>query len=80
MDAILGLPIDSIVQELYLPEDVKDALISKNNSLSDILTLVVCYEKGDWDKVLDLAKELSVDPDIIAKNYFDSLEWVKNIA
>ena len=79
MDAILGLSIETILKEVYLPEDVKDALISKNNSLSDILTLVVCYERGEWDKVLDLAKELSIDPDVIAKNYFDSLEWAKNI-
>lgn len=79
MDAILGVTIESVVTELYLPDEVKDALISKNNSLSDILTLVISYEKGDWDKVLELAKELSIDPDVIAQNYFDSLEWVKSI-
>ena len=79
MDAILSVPIESVVTELYLPEEVKDALILKNNSLSDILTLVISYEKGDWDKVLEIAKELSIDPDVIAQNYFNSLEWVKSI-
>ncbi|PRR81700.1 EAL and HDOD domain-containing protein [Clostridium vincentii] len=80
MDAILGAPIDNIVKELYLPDEVKDALISKNNSLNDILSLVISYEKGDWNRVLDFAKELSIKPDIIVKNYFDSLEWVRTIA
>lgn len=80
MEAILNMPIDSIVQELYLPEEVKDALISKNNSLSDILTLVICYEKGDWNKVLDLAEQLAINPDIITRTYLDSLEWIKDIS
>jgi len=79
MDAILSVPIENVVKELYLPEEVSQALILKNNNFSDILELVISYEKGDWDKVLDLAKELSIDPTIIAEKYFDSLEWVKTI-
>ncbi len=64
MDSISGVPLNNILEELPLSEDVKNALSGEENKFRRLLEFVIHYEEADWDEVY---KELSVyDLDIEA--------------
>ena len=51
LDCLLNKPIDELVNQITLAEEIKDALISKAGPLGDLLSLVVAYEEGHWEDV-----------------------------
>ena len=46
MDAILNCSMESVVNDIYLPDEVKDGLIGEENTLNIILKVVISYRKG----------------------------------
>ncbi|NMM62015.1 HDOD domain-containing protein [Clostridium sp. P21] len=79
IDVILGQPIDIIVNDLCLSNEVKDALLDKENILNSIIKLITFYEKGLWDKVDLYSKKLKIDKSDLSNCYFESLNWLKQL-
>lgn len=79
LDALLDQPMAEAVENLDLPEDVKQALIFNAGELNSILQLVYSYEKGDWAEVSTLSKRIKLDKKDITAYYFDSIEFSKEI-
>jgi EAL and modified HD-GYP domain-containing signal transduction protein len=48
LDAIFDQPIEAILVDLSLTEDLSIALVGGTNPMSDVLALVVAQERGDW--------------------------------
>ena len=56
LDVLLDQPMQSIVQELNLSEEISDTLTgAKKTPLSLVLSLAEAYERGDWDEVNRMA-------------------------
>ncbi len=51
IDALLGVPMDDILNKLPLNDAISDALKGKNNDYKLTLDLVILIEKGEWTKV-----------------------------
>ena len=79
MDVILNLPLEKILDELSIGEDIKIALTKESNKLGIIYMLVKCYEKGNWEMVMILSKELKININDIRSTYFDVLSWIKDM-
>jgi EAL and modified HD-GYP domain-containing signal transduction protein len=77
IDVILSQPIEIIVNDLYLSNEVKDALLNKENTLGSIIKLITFYEKGLWDKVDSYSEKLNITNHDLSNCYFESLNWVK---
>lgn len=75
MDAILKCPIEVILKELYLSDEIKDGLIEEANLLNKILKLAINYERGQWEKVALCAKEVKIDLNKLAGAYVESVKW-----
>lgn len=63
LDTILGIPIETVVEQLALSPQVEAALLRREGSLGDILTCVVQYEQADptWSAHIDLPSEAVVE-------------------
>ncbi len=48
-DVLAGVPLESIVQELALPIEVKEALLSRTGPAGEVLEAVIAYERGEFD-------------------------------
>ncbi len=79
MDAILERSMSSILAEMPIAEDVKVALLGKDNSFRQVLETVVAYEKGDWGKFSRLAGRLKLHEAVVPEIYLKSVEWTKQI-
>jgi c-di-GMP-related signal transduction protein len=75
MDAMLDSSMESILENLPLPERVKTALTGGHGILSPYLTLVKNWERGSWKEVKQLALDIGVGSDSIPAFYLDAVEW-----
>ncbi len=80
MDAILNCPMEAVINDIYLPDEVKDALLGNKNVLNEILDLAINYEKGEWDRVVACSEKLQIDVNEISEIYLGSLEWSQNMS
>lgn len=69
LEGLLNKPMKDIVKKLYLAEALQEALVEKTGALGQILSLVIDYEEGHWDK-LAAHEYLGVD---LSKLYIESL-------
>ena len=74
LDALLDQPMEKVLEELSLAEDLGLALLSHEGELGYVLDLVIRYERGDWD---------GLDKDIAAEElksaYFDAMRWTSRV-
>jgi c-di-GMP phosphodiesterase len=69
-DALLEVPLETIVDELPLAEEVSGALLHRAGPAGSILDAVVSYERGDFD-----AASLGALSRGVATSYRDALGW-----
>src|SRR5579884_2625335 len=69
-DALLDVPLETIVEELPLADEVGAALLRRDGPAGSILDAVVSYERGEFD-----AASLQAHSRGIAVCYRDALGW-----
>ena len=70
-EAVANAPIEVLVGELPLRDDVASALVSGEGELGRLLTAVIAYECGDFAP----ARRLTGASDLIAETYLESIRW-----
>ncbi len=75
LDVFLSQPMEEVLTELPLAEDIKQALRGEEGDYRKLLDLVLLYEKGDFDQALAIAtNDYQLDPLQSMLCYLDSLE------
>ena len=75
IDGILDQQINTVFDIIPVHNDIKDALLNKNNYLKHYLTLAKLTELGDWKKSSLLAFKLSLNPTDICEAHHLATEW-----
>ena len=75
LDVLLSLPMEDVLKEVALTDDINAALLGEDNDLRRLLDLVVAYEKGDWDAVITCSDRLNLPADQLKPTYDNVLEW-----
>lgn len=78
MEYLLNRPLASILQELPIHGDIKQALQGADNCLGNILTLIIAYEQGDWQTVSRYAQIYFIPAKVLSNLYVKALEWSEN--
>lgn len=75
LDALLDLPMDQVLSQLPLAEDLRVALLESTGAMGAAIECVVAYERGEWDRVRfgDLTRS-----DIRAA-FLEAVSWVEDI-
>ncbi|WP_366923187.1 HDOD domain-containing protein [Metallumcola ferriviriculae] len=76
IDVLIGRPIEQVLNEVLLPDKVKDALLGEQNKFNTILGIIKNYELNSWDQIAPLADELQIDYKDIRNAYLDALKWI----
>ncbi len=80
IDAILDTPIERVMDNLPLSDNIKAALVKKEGILADYLDLVCAYEAGQWDKIPKIAQNLGVAEEKVPEYYVDAVTWADSYA
>lgn len=82
LDAIVGRPLEELLGELALADDVRDALLgkaSRESRMAAVYELVLAYEKGEWEGLSKTASRLGVPKEVIPDVYVDAISWSEQI-
>lgn len=79
LDVILKRPMNEVLVELNATYSIKNALIHRSGEYGTIYEMILCYERGEWDKVVDYSNTLRIDFNMVSKAYMDSLVWYNQL-
>ncbi|MCX7642573.1 MAG: HDOD domain-containing protein [Armatimonadetes bacterium] len=79
LDALLDQPMTEILEELPLNPELKDALLRAPTPLGWVYSLVLAYERADWQTVRSLANFLKVPETELAVHYERSVRWADHL-
>jgi len=61
LDAILDRPLDALLVELHLDQEIEAALLNEEGELGQAIRIVRAYERSDWDLVDELVPNASTN-------------------
>ncbi len=79
IDAIIDRPLEEILSEISLVEDIEAALLGEENQLKKVYDLNLSYEKGEWKTVAELSSGLKLDEVKLPALYLEAVEWANEI-
>lgn len=79
LDAMLEMPMDDILEKLYLPEAICDALLTRQGMYGPFLSLAEACESSDPGRIEELADSMAMDPESINKAHLEALAWVEQL-
>ena len=78
LDAMLGVPMKTVVEELNLAEDLSEALLNDGaprSYLGRVLNVVKSYETASWDDLAGSVSVLQLRSADLVRIYVDATEW-----
>lgn len=79
IDTLMDQDLYSILGGLPLEDDIKEAMMGKENKLHDMFMIILSYEKGDWDEVVRETEHIGIKAKAIPDVYYQSLSWADQI-
>jgi c-di-GMP-related signal transduction protein len=77
IDALVGRPMQEILQEIAVSREIEAALTGTATPLGKMRALVLAYEGALWEEVSAMAHGLSMPEADLPNLYRESLEWAK---
>lgn len=75
LDAILDMPLDRIMQELPVDNDIKLALVQDVGVLAGVLQIIKHYERGDWESAEIFCEQIGLSIENLNDCYKKSVSW-----
>ena len=75
-DAIFGTPMDELVAQLPLAEEIATALVDGAGELGDVLDLALACERSDLDGLERLRPD---DHDAVRERYLEAAAWADDV-
>jgi c-di-GMP-related signal transduction protein len=75
MDAILDQPLDSILADLPVRSEIKDALQSRAGLYWQLLEIAIAHERADWEKASALVSEVGMNEEKVSSLYVAAVDW-----
>jgi c-di-GMP-related signal transduction protein len=75
IDAILDQPMQRVMKELPLANDIKTALIDRKGRLIGYLLLAETYEKGQWEHMAKVSQLMKIPQEKLPELYLEACKW-----
>jgi c-di-GMP-related signal transduction protein len=75
MDAILDQPLESILADLPVRKEIKDALQAQTGLYWQLLEIATAHERADWEKVGVLVSESGMNEERVSSMYISAVDW-----
>lgn len=75
MDAILDQPLDSILADLPVPGDVKEALLAQSGLYRQLLEIAIAHERAEWEKATVLVAGTGMNEEQVSALYISAVNW-----
>jgi EAL and modified HD-GYP domain-containing signal transduction protein len=75
MDVMMESPMEEILAQINLSEEVKRPLIEKSGGFYDMLLIIEKYERGEFDAAMEQAEPFGLGEADLMRAYVDALQW-----
>lgn len=75
LDSILDRPMEEILEELPIEDDIKLALTNKKGKYSVFIDIFQNYEKANWDVISIISDRINITEEIIHDKYILAVRW-----
>jgi len=75
MDAILDQPIESILKEMPVRQEIKEALLHQKGLYWQLLEITIAHEQADWAKVGQLVSAIGMNDEQVSALYISAVDW-----
>ncbi|MGD0796444.1 MAG: HDOD domain-containing protein [Acidobacteriaceae bacterium] len=75
LEAMLGIPMATIMQTLPLRREVKAALQGATNQVSVPLCMIKNFELGLWEPCVGTARTLDIKEETLTRLYIEAVQW-----
>ncbi|WP_227395364.1 EAL and HDOD domain-containing protein [Jeotgalibacillus aurantiacus] len=79
MDSILNLPMNKILKDLPLLDEIVEALNGMENEFNSTLNLVKALERGKWNEALFYSNKLHLEESVIGLFYEEACAWTNQL-
>jgi EAL and modified HD-GYP domain-containing signal transduction protein len=79
IDALLDRKMSEVLLDFPVSEEVKMALLGSNNRFRGVLDVVTAYERGEFDRAVELAVNAGIDPAKVLDCYNEAVAWADQI-
>ena len=76
---LIAAPLEEILEEIPVAQEVKDALIRHEGICGQLYDLMLDYERADWAEINRLGEELGLPMDRLPTIYFQCLDEVNTL-
>lgn len=80
LDVILEIPMEDLMKQISIPNDVTAALCEKKGELFDILNLSQCYEQLDWERTADICSKLNISEYVVIESMQNATAWASELS
>ncbi len=75
IDGLVDKPMEEIVEELPLKDEVKKALLLQEGHYTKSFKMVLNFEKGLFEEAKEYYEELKIPIEKISQLYYEAIEW-----
>lgn len=82
LDAMIGRPLDELLDELGLPDDIRRVLLDKGSAEggpADVYRIVLASESSDWQSLSGAASRLNIPANRVFELFVESAAWCAEI-
>ncbi len=79
LDVIMSRPLDEILNEITVEEDIQAALLGEPGKFNLLLKLISTYDQAEWDQVSEICAELNLEETQLAEAYKDAVTWAYDV-
>lgn len=79
LDAILKMPMETVLEKIQLPEAVCEALLTREGIYGPFLKLTEACEDSNDQRILELAELLQFDANKVNECHIAALAWVETL-
>ncbi|HBP89035.1 MAG TPA: hypothetical protein DD706_15210, partial [Nitrospiraceae bacterium] len=76
LETLYGSPMEKLVRNLPLPDDLLEALTLEKGTMGMALSSVKAYERGEWLQL----KQLQLTPRTIRDFYVEAIDWANHFS
>ena len=79
IDTLMKQPIEKIMKQLPLEQDIKETILGHQTLYSDVYHLVVGMERAEWDEIARLTEIMGMEKQKLFQLYKEAMKWTKEV-
>ena len=79
LDSLLGVDLTVAINSINIPEEIKDAVLGKDNKYAPLLHIAKNLEQGDWIEILSTLYKQKLATEVMNEKYMESIQWVEEL-